>query len=273
MQDLLLPSEVRFTQGESDTSADLEIWPCYFGYGTTLGNALRRVLLSSLPGSAVEAFKIKGVQHEFSAVQGIKEDVVQIILNLKQLAVKIHGNEQVSLKIKKKGIGEIKGSDIEPNANAEIMNKDLLLATSTSEKEFEMDIIVGKGRGFLPVEEKDKGDYDLGTIVIDSIYNPVKDVGYNVEYTRLGDVTNYEKLLLHIETNGALTPRDAIKQTTELIKDHFNIISNALSDGTEIDQEEFVGVEETPEVLEEKPVKKKRKSKKDKEKEKESNLV
>ena len=228
MQNLLLPSEVNFTQGDSATESDLVISPCYYGYGTTLGNALRRVLLSSLPGSAVEAFKIKGVQHEFTAVEGVKEDVVQIILNLKQMAVKVHTDEEVILKIKKKGKGPVKAGDVEKNADAEVMNNDLVLATLTSEKEFEMDIIVGRGRGFIPAEEKDKTGYDLGTIVIDSVYNPVKDVGYSVEYVRVGDVTNYEKLILHVETNGVATPQEAVSQATAIIMDHFSIISSTI---------------------------------------------
>ncbi|MFH1292056.1 MAG: DNA-directed RNA polymerase subunit alpha [bacterium] len=266
MQDLLLPSEVEFTQGESDTSADLTIKPCFFGYGTTLGNALRRVLLSSLPGSAVEAFKIKGVQHEFTSVEGAKEDVVQIILNLKQLAVKMHVDEDVVLKLRKKGIGELKAKDIEANANVEIINKDLVLATLTSDKEFEMDIIVGQGRGFKPAEDKDKQDFDLGTIVIDSIYNPVKDVGYNIEYIRVGDVTNYEKLNLHIETNGVVTPRQAINQATEIIMDHFNIITNTLggpdmSDAVDDVVEETAEQVDEVEDVEEKKVEKKPKAK------------
>lgn len=232
MQNLLLPSEIEFSQAESDREGELIISPCYFGYGTTLGNALRRVLLSSLPGAAVEAFKIKGVQHEFSAIDGVKEDVVQIILNLKQLALKVYASEPVILKIKKNQAGEIKAKDIEPNAEVEIVNHDLTLATLTANKEFEMDIIVGRGRGFKPAEEKDKKDFDLGVIVVDSLYNPVRDVGYSVEYIRVGDITNYEKLILRVETNGVITPREAVNQATQIIMDHFNIISNTLTDGT-----------------------------------------
>lgn len=271
MQNLLLPSEVEFSQGETATAADLVISPCYFGYGTTLGNALRRVLLSSLPGSAVEAFKINGIQHEFTSVDGIKEDVVQIILNLKQLAAKVHTDELVTLKINKKTEGEVKAGDIEKNSNVEIMNKDLVLATITKKMPFEMEIIVGRGRGFIPAEEKDKKDYDLGTIVIDSVYNPIKDVGYSVEYTRVGDVTNYEKLYVHVETNGVLTPREAISQSTQIITDHFSIISNTLgvSETTEVEEvkKEVPEVEEdtTEKVEEEKPkTKAKKKAKKTK---------
>jgi len=231
MQNLLLPSEVNFSQGETNTEAELVITPCFFGYGTTLGNALRRVLLSSLPGTAVEAFKIKGVQHEFSAVDGVKEDVVQIILNLKKLAIKVHTDQPVILKIKKKGKGEVKASDIEKNADIEVMNTDLVIATLTADKEFEMDLYIGHGRGFTPAEEKDKTDYDLGTMVMDSIYNPITDVGYSVEYTRVGDVTNYEKLTVKIETNGVLTPREAVQQAVAILMDHFNIVTATLGEG------------------------------------------
>jgi len=230
MENLLLPSKVEFVPGDSPNKGLLVVSPCFFGYGTTLGNTLRRVLLSSLPGAAVEALKIKGVSHEFSSAEGLKEDVVDIILSLKQLAVRVFVDEPVTLRISKKGPGEVTAADIEPNASVEIMNPDLVLATLTSNKTFEMDLIVGRGRGFKPVEEKDKKHYDLGTIVIDSIYTPIKDVGYNVEYTRVGDITNYEKLILNIETNGTVTPGEAIKQTTQIIMDHFSVIAGAANE-------------------------------------------
>lgn len=238
MENLLLPSKVEFVQGDTPNKGSLIVTPCYFGYGTTIGNTLRRVLLSSLPGAAVEAFKIKGAQHEFSAVEGVKEDVVEIILNLKQLAVKVFTDEPVVLNLVKKGPGEIKARDIEKNANVEIISKDLVIATLTTSKTFEMEIVVGKGRGFKPAEEKDKKVYDLGTIVIDSIYTPVKDVGYSVEYTRVGNITNYEKLILNnIETNGTVSPREAVRQATQILMDHFSII---LSSAEEIGPEEEI---------------------------------
>ncbi len=230
MENLLLPSKVEFVPGDTPNKGSLVVTPCFFGYGTTLGNTLRRVLLSSLPGAAVEAIKIKGVQHEFSSAEGLKEDVVDIILSLKQLAVRVFVDEPVTLHISKKGPGEVTAADIEPNSSVEIMNPELVLATLTSNKAFEMDLIVGRGRGFKPVEEKDKKHYDLGTIVIDSIYTPIRDVGYNVEYTRMGDVTNYEKLTLNIETNGTLSPSEAIKQSTAIIMDHFSIIASAANE-------------------------------------------
>lgn len=251
MENLLLPSKVEFIPGDSPNKGSLVVAPCFYGYGTTLGNTLRRVLLSSLPGAAVEALKIKGVQHEFSSADGLKEDVVDIILNLKQLAVRVFTDEPVTLHISKKGPGLVTGADIEKNSNAEIMNPELVLATLTSNKPFEMDLIVGRGRGFRPVEEKDKKHYDLGTIVIDSIYTPIKDVGYNVEYTRVGDITNYEKLTLNIQTNGTISPEDAIRQATQIVMDHFSIIASSTSEAFVAMPEPVAAAEESVEGEEE----------------------
>lgn len=251
MENLLLPSKVEFTEGESSTEASLVITPCHYGYGTTLGNTLRRVLLSSLPGAAVEAFKIKGLQHEFSALDGVKEDAVQIILNLKQLAVRVFCDEMVVLKINKKGPGIVTADDIEPNANVEIANKDLVIVTLTAKINFEMEIVVGRGRGFVPAEDKDKHNYDLGTIVIDSIYTPIKDVGYDIEYTRVGDITNYEKLTLNIETNGTITPREAVRNSTRIILDHFSIISTAMGEINTASENVLIAKVDDKEIIEE----------------------
>ncbi|MFA6486398.1 MAG: DNA-directed RNA polymerase subunit alpha [Candidatus Magasanikbacteria bacterium] len=228
MENLLLPSKVEFMEGATPNSGTVIVTPCFHGYGTTLGNSLRRVMLSSLSGAAVEAFKIKGVQHEFSAIDGVKEDVVEVMLNLKQLAVKVFGDEPVVLNLSKKGAGKVTGKDIAANANVEIMNKDLVICETTGSKTLEMEIIVGRGRGFKPVEEKDRANYDLGTIIIDSIYTPIRDVGYRVEYTRMGDITNYEKLSLNIETNGTISPVQALEQANQILMDHFKIVQNAV---------------------------------------------
>jgi len=247
MENLLLPSKVEFLPGETPNKGSLVVTPCYFGYGTTLGNTLRRVLLSSLPGAAVEAFKVKGVQHEFTGADGVKEDMVEVILNLKQLSVKVFTDEPVVLNISKKGPGVVTAGDIEKNSNAEIFDKDMVICHLTSAKNFEMELIVGRGRGFKPVEEKDKKHYDLGTIVIDSIFTPIRDVGYSVEYTRVGDITNYEKLTLNIETNGTITPEEAIRQSTQILMDHFSLI---LSNSNE--SEVFAPAPAVKEVKEEK---------------------
>lgn len=233
MENFLLPSKVEFEAGATPHTAHVTITPCYHGYGTTLGNALRRVLLSSLPGSAVQYFKVKGVQHEFSTIEGVQEDVVELMLNLKQLAVKVFTDEFVTLTVSKKGPGPVTAGDIEKNSNVEVVNKDLVICNLTKNRTLEMEITVGRGRGYTPVEEKDRQNHDLGVILTDSVYTPVKDVGYNVEYTRVGDITNYEKLNMTIETNGTISPRAALEQATQILMDHFTIVLNGAREGGE----------------------------------------
>ncbi len=220
-----LPSTIEFLDTDKQHVQQVVITPCGQGYGTTLGNALRRVLLSSLPGAAAEAVKIDGVQHEFSAVEGVQEDMIEIILNLKHLAVRVHSDEPVVLSLSKKGEGPITAKDFEKNADVDIANPDLVLATLTdSKKEFNMEVIVGKGQGYVPVAQKETKQYDLGTIAIDSLYTPIRDVGYNVEMTRVGDVTDFEKLILTIETDGTVSPKEAVNQATSVLMDHFAFI-------------------------------------------------
>jgi len=254
MEDILLPTTIEFTDGEQPNIGKVVITPCQKGYGTTLGNALRRVLLSSLPGAAIESVKIDGVQHEFSAIDGVQEDVVEIILNLKQVDVRCFSNEPVVLSLTKKGKGDITAADFEKNSDIEIVNPDLKIMTVTdTKKEINMEVVIGKGRGYVPVEEKDSKNMDLGTIVIDSLYTPIRDIGYNVESTRVGDVVDYEKLVLNIETNGTITPKKAIEQATKILMDHFSLILDMASDMSHT---------ETEEVIEEKPKKSTKKSKK-----------
>jgi DNA-directed RNA polymerase subunit alpha len=248
MENFLLPSKVQFQEGQTPNSGSVVITPCYHGYGTTLGNALRRVLLSSLPGSAVEYFKVKGVSHEFSTVEGVKEDAMELMLNLKQLAVKIFTDEPVVLNLVKKGPGVVTAADFAPNSSVEIANPDLVIATLTSNKTLDIDVTVGKGRGYKPVEEKDKQNYDLGTIVMDSVYTPVKDVGYKVEYTRVGDITNFERLTINIETNGTISPKDALLQSTQILISHFNIILDEVNAATESEPTAAEAMDEKPEM-------------------------
>lgn len=234
MENLLLPSKVEFNEGATPNSGSVVISPCYHGYGTTLGNAYRRVLLSSLPGAAVEAFKIKGVQHEFSTTEGVQEDMTEIMLNLKQVVVRVYADEPVVLNLSKKGIGPVTAGDIEKNSNVDVINKDLVICNITNAKTvLEMEITVGQGRGYKPVEQKDRKNYDLGTIVIDSVYTPVKDVGYHVEYTRVGDITNYEKLTINIETNGTMSTVEAMRQANQILMDHFGIVMEAVNNAPE----------------------------------------
>lgn len=232
MEHIVLPTTIEFLNGEDQHTGQVVITPCHQGFGTTVGNALRRVLLSSLPGAAVETVKIEGVQHEFSAIEGVKEDVVEIILNLKEVAVKSFSDEPVTITLSKKGIGPVTAGDFSKNADIEIMNPELVIANLTDKsKAFEMEITIGKGRGYVASAEKDTKQYDLGTIAIDSLYTPIRDVGYNVELTRVGDVTNYEKLTLTVTTNGTIPPKQAVAQSTKILMDHFSLIADLAGDG------------------------------------------
>lgn len=232
MENILLPSKITFEPGSHEHEAILVVEPCYFGYGTTLGNALRRVLLSSLPGAAVTAVKIKGVTHEFSSLENVKEDVLEIILNIKALRMKVHVDEPVKLTLKKKGTGDVLAKDIDANADVEIVNPDTKIATITDDNfEFEMDLIVERGRGFRPTEER-KSEGELGLIAVDAVFSPVRNVAYKVEATRVGEITNYDKLVMTIETDGTITPQDAVAESGKILMDYFTLISPDTLDET-----------------------------------------
>lgn len=227
METLLLPNSVTYNELDTPHTAELIVTPCYHGYGTTVGNMLRRVLLSSLPGAAVTAAKIKGVNHEFSGVEGVREDVVQILLNLKMLRVRVFSESEVKLHLKANGEGAVTAESIAPNSDVEIINKDLVIATITdAKKSFEMEIIVKQGRGYVPVEERENENLELGMIAIDSVFTPIVDVGYHVEFTRVGDITNYEKLIVRVQTDGTMTPREALDQSTKILQDHLSLIAS-----------------------------------------------
>lgn len=229
MENILLPSKMYFTPGERAHEAVLTIEPLHHGYGTTVGNSLRRVLLSSLPGAAVTAMKIKGVQHEFSAVTGVKEDVLEITLNLKMLRMKVHSEEPVTLKLTANAVGEVTAADIAPNSDVEIMNKDLVICTLTESIPFDMDITVSRGRGYLPTEEREHATTEIGVIAIDALYSPVRQVGIKVENTRVGEITNYDKLMLTILTDGTVTPQEAVEHATKILLNHVTWIQSQLS--------------------------------------------
>ncbi|HAT03926.1 MAG TPA: DNA-directed RNA polymerase subunit alpha [Candidatus Magasanikbacteria bacterium] len=224
MDYILLPSSIEFRDTDNPNVGELVITPCHQGYGTTIGNSLRRVLLSSIEGAAAEAIKIEGVQHEFSAVEGVLEDVVEIVMNLKQLAVISHSDTPIVLTLTKKGKGAVTAADFEKNADIEIINTDLKIATLTSDKSFTMEVTIGRGLGYVPASEKDGKNLDLGTVLVDSFYSPIKDVGYRVENTRVGDVTDYEQLTIRIETNGTITPKVATERATKILMDHYSLI-------------------------------------------------
>lgn len=225
MENIPLPNNIHFEAGERPNEGVLVVEPCFHGYGTTLGNSLRRVLLSSLPGAAVTAVKIKGVKHEFQAIDNVKEDALEVILNLKGLRMKLFSDQPVKLSLNVKGKSVVTAADFEANADVEIVNPDLKIATITDEKsEFEMEITVQRGRGYVPTEERDDEDHDIGTIAIDAMFSPVRNVGYRVENTRVGDITNYDKLLVNIETDGTITPEEAVEGAVKLLIDHFSLL-------------------------------------------------
>lgn len=225
MESILLPSKVRFTHGERPNEGVLTVEPCAQGYGTTLGNAMRRVLLSSLSGAAVTAVKIKGVEHEFATMQHVKEDVLEIILNLKTLRLKSFSDEPVKLSLSVKGEKVVTAKDFVKNADVEIVNPELVIATLTDPAaNFEMEVWVGKGRGYQTTEERIKEKLDLGTIAIDSLYAPVMNVSYKVEATRVGEKTDFDKLVLRVETDGTLDPLDATTQALNILQDYLNVL-------------------------------------------------
>ncbi|HCC83829.1 TPA: DNA-directed RNA polymerase subunit alpha [Candidatus Uhrbacteria bacterium] len=229
MENILLPSKMYFTAGEHEHEAILTIEPLHHGYGTTVGNALRRVLLSSLPGAAVTAMKIKGVQHEFAAITGVKEDGLEIMLNLKQLRLKVHSEEPVTLKVTANKPGVITAADISANADVEIMNPDLVLCTLTDSINFEMDIVVSRGRGYMPTEEREVPNTEIGMIGVDAMFSPVRQCGIRIENTRVGEITNYDKVIMNIITDGTVTAQEAVEHATKILLNHFTWIQSQLS--------------------------------------------
>lgn len=217
---------------EKDNQAVFEIEALYPGYGVTIGNSLRRVLLSSLPGAAVTKMKIKGnnqaVPHEFSTIHGVYEDVIQIMLNLKKLRFKVFSEEPQRATLKIKGEKEIKGSDFELPSQLELINRNEKIATITDKKtELEIEIEVEKGIGYLPREKRKRGRLEVGEILIDAIYTPVKKVGYQVENMRVGERTDFDKVRLEVETDGTISPQSALTQAAEILVEQFSFVAQS----------------------------------------------
>ena len=228
----------KITCEETDNGkyAKFVVEPLERGYGLTLGNALRRTLLSALPGAAAVAIRINGVQHEFSTIKGVTEDVIDIVLNIKSLAVKTTSlNEDfvTTLYIKKYTAVEVKASDIEPNPEVEILNPDLHICTM-EDSSLEMEIMIGRGRGYVPADINKTRLSDIGWIAIDSIYTPVKKVNYNVENARVGQSMNYDKLTIEVETNGTLSSREVTSLSAKIIQDHTKLFVDLVDDMKEL---------------------------------------
>lgn len=205
--------------------------PLERGYGITLGNSLRRILLSSLPGAAITSMKVDGVQHEFTTIPGIVEDVVEIILNLKQVRLKIFDNEEKSLRIDVDKEGEITAADIVGDANVEVLNPDLHIATVAKGGSLHMELTANRGRGYNPSVKNKTPNQPIGVIAIDSIYTPVKKVNFYVENTRVGQITDYDKLTIELWTDGSLTPDDALSLAAKVMNEHLALFID-LSEAT-----------------------------------------
>jgi DNA-directed RNA polymerase subunit alpha len=199
------------------------------GFGTTIGNSLRRVLLSSLTGAGVTTVRIEGVLHEFSTIPGVTEDVTGIILNVKSLRFKLHTDKAKTIRLRKKGPGEAKASDIIHDADISILNPDLHVATLDKEATLDMEMVVKPGRGYVPAERNKEEGLPIGVLAVDSIYSPVKRVNFHVENARVGRITDYDKLTLEIWTDGSLSPRDALSEAASMFREHLDIFIQAES--------------------------------------------
>jgi len=250
METIALPQNVEFIKGAEAHESLASIYPCYPGYGITIGNSLRRVLLSSLPGAAVIGVKIKGADHEFMSLPHVKEDVLEIILNLKKLRLKVFSDEPVKLELSVHGEKKVKAGDITKSSQVEIVNPELVIANITDMAgNLEMEIHAAQGKGYEPVEAREKKNSEIGYIEIDSIFTPVVKVGIDIENIRVGKMTNWEKLKLDIKTDGTITPEEAFKKSAKILIEQFNALigreaAAAQADGDEATAEEETGVPE-----------------------------
>ena len=239
---LELPSRVvTDPKFKSDVFGRFIIEPFEQGFGTTIGNSLRRILLSSLEGAAVTSIKIKGAQHEFTSLPGVMQDVTDIVLNVKNLIVKMEGDEPKTLTVAATGPGDVTADLIEGDPAVSIINRDLVLCTLTDKVDFEMELRVGKGRGYVPASEqyeKQTEEQEIGLIPVDAIYSPVQRVRYKVEETRVGQKTNYDKLILDIWTNGTVVPEMALVEAAKILRKHLNPFVQYFEMGQELVSEE-----------------------------------
>jgi DNA-directed RNA polymerase subunit alpha len=219
-QGLILPQRLDIDNATlTDRYGRFVAEPFEKGYGHTIGNSLRRILLSSLEGAAVTAVRIKGALHEFTSLKGVREDVIHIILNMKKLRVKLYSQGPETLRLKLRRQGEVYAKDIEANNQVEILTPDLVLATLDDGVELDMEIEVSKGRGYIPADRLKKDGQPLGTIPVDALFSPVSKVHYEVENARVGQMTDYDKLIVEVWTDGSVTPGDALAYSAKILKD------------------------------------------------------
>lgn len=273
MQNIALPKKIEFKTGSNPNEGIITVEPLFPGYGMTLGNSLRRVLLSSLPGAAVIGAKIKGASHEFMALPNVKEDVLEIILNLKQLRLKVHSEEEVRLELKVKGKKAVTAADITKNSQVEIKNPELVIAHITNDAgSLEIEIVVKEGRGYKMPEGTKKENREIGYIEIDSMFSPVIIVSINVESARVGKMTNWDKLILNVKTDGTVSPEEAFNESVKVLVNQYSALlpganeakeeSVLMTEGDSVPEEVKELEEVTEEVLEKKEKKEKKETKK-----------
>jgi DNA-directed RNA polymerase subunit alpha len=223
-----MPEKIEIDESSlTPTFGRFTVQPLEKGFGVTLGNSFRRVLLSSLPGTAVTAIRVEGIQHEFSTVKGVVEDVADVVLNLKQVRIKPINKKLTKVTLAVKGPGELKAADLQKSSpELEILNPELLLATLNKDADFELELRLGRGKGYVSSEENKAPDQPIGTIAIDSIFTPIKNVRFFVEPTRVGGQTDFEKLILEIETDGSITPDEALTHAGKILRDHIQLFIN-----------------------------------------------
>ena len=224
--ELIKPTKIDVDKKDKKTYGSVSIEPLERGFGLTIGNALRRILLSSLQGAAVTAIQIDGVLHEFSSIPGMIEDVTEFILNIKSLALKLNSDQPKKMSLKASGPGEVKASDIEAGSDIEIINPDLILCHLDKSAKINLELTVQNGKGYVAAELQKKEDKQIGLILVDSIFSPVKKVSYNIENSRVGQVTDYDKLTLNVETNGSMEPDDAIAMSARILQEQLQYFIN-----------------------------------------------
>jgi len=212
-----------------------EVQPLERGYGTTLGNSLRRILLSSLPGAAVTNIKIEGVLHQFSTIPGVVEDTTEIILNLKELAIKVHSEGPHTLRLDAEGEGDVTAGDLRAGADVEILNPELRIATLAEGGELHMELTVQRGTGYVPAEQNKNEEQAIGVIPVDSIFTPIRRVNYTVEHTRVGQRTDFDKLSIEVWTNGTIEPKEAMSLGARVLNEHLNLFMGLTDDAGDLE--------------------------------------
>ncbi len=248
-QELIKPNKVEFNTNGSRTLATVVAEPLERGFGLTLGNALRRVLLSSLRGAAVTAIQIDGVLHEFSSIPGVREDTTDIVLNVKEIAIRMEGEGPKRMVVRKEGPGVVTAGDIQTVGDVEILNPDHVICTLDEGAEIRMEFTVNTGKGYVPADRNRAEDAPIGLIPVDSLYSPIRKVSYKIENTREGQVLDYDKLTLNIETNGSVSGEDAVAYAARILQDQLAVFVNFEEPQKEAPQEQVAELAFNPALL------------------------